>query len=267
MAEHGLEGPVIGIAYDGTGWGEDGAIWGGEIMVADWASFRRAAHLRYVPLLGGESAIRKPYRMAASYLWTCFGDDARFEPFLETIPPAEREILRRNFEASINAPPTSSCGRLFDAVSALLGVGTLAAYEGEPAIRLEAVADPSTVSSYPFELRRQERGLVADPAPALAAILEDLRNGVPLPRIAGAFHNAVAAMTVAACVAVREETGIRDVCISGGCFQNALLAARTLEGLADAGFTAYAHHRVPPNDGGLALGQAVVAWATTQPGA
>jgi hydrogenase maturation protein HypF len=262
MAEHHLDGRVIGVAYDGTGYGPDGAIWGGEILVADWASYHRAGHLRYVPLLGGESAIRKPHRMAASYLWSCFGEDPRFEPFLSSIPGAEREVLRRGFEQGVNAPPTSSCGRLFDAVSALLGVCRDAAYEGEPAVRLEAVAEP-TESTYPFGIMSQDGVLIADPAPALAALWADRRAGVALSRIAGAFHGAVADVTVAMCRTIRDETGLDRVCLSGGCFQNALLSSRTIMGLRAADFRVFAQRLVPPNDGGLALGQAVVAHART----
>ncbi len=269
MAEHGLAEPVIGVAYDGTGYGIDGAIWGGEVLVADWSAFRRAAHLRYVPLLGGESAIHKPYRMAASYLWSCFdpapGDD-RFAAFFAEIPTAEQAMLRHGFEQRINAPDTSSCGRLFDAVAALLGVCTRAAYEGEPAVRLEAVADSTVLDSYAFGIERADGALVIDPAPALAALWDDFRRGVAVGRIAAAFHGGVAAATAAVCDAVRDETGIGRVCLSGGCFQNALLTDRLVRRLKDAGFAVYTQRRVPPNDGGLALGQAVVAHARTAAG-
>ncbi|HEX9109397.1 MAG TPA: carbamoyltransferase HypF, partial [Longimicrobiales bacterium] len=199
MAEHGLTEPVIGVSYDGTGLGTDGAIWGGEILVADWGAFRRAAHLRYVPLLGGESAIRKPYRMTASYLWTLFADDPEFQPFFATIPAPELRVLERSFEQRLNAPDTSSCGRLFDAVSALLGVCTRAAYEGEPAVRLEGCADSDVEASYPFGLDRVDGMLVADPAPALQALWRDYRSGMPVGAIAAAFHNAVADVTVEIC--------------------------------------------------------------------
>ncbi|HEX9107762.1 MAG TPA: hypothetical protein VF832_11050, partial [Longimicrobiales bacterium] len=264
MAEHGLADPVIGVAYDGTGYGPDEAIWGGEVLVADWGSFRRAAHLRYVPLLGGESAIRKPYRMAASYLWSFFGDDPRFEAFVARMAQPERNTLRQTFEQRINAPDTSSCGRLFDGVSALLGVCTRAAYEGEPAVRLEAVADPATTSSYPFGIERMEGVRVIDPAPAFAALWQDSQRALPLPAIAAAFHNGIAEVTAAVCDEVRVETGIERVCLSGGCFQNALLTDRLQQRLRARGFSVYTQRIVPPNDGGLALGQAAVAHARTR---
>ena len=263
MAEHGLAEQVIGVSYDGTGLGTDGAIWGGEVLVADWGAFRRAGHLRYVPLLGGESAIRKPYRMTASYLWSLFGDEGDFQQFFSTIPAAELGLLRRSFDQRVNAPDTSSCGRLFDAVSALLGVCTRAAYEGEPAVRLEGCADPTVQSSYTFGIDRVDGVLIADPAPVLRALWQDYRAGVPIPEIAGAFHNAVADATVQLCQGIRADTGLERVCLSGGCFQNALLTERTKAGLEGTGFQVHLQRQVPPNDGGLALGQAVVAYART----
>ena len=265
MVEHGLRDPVIGVAYDGTGYGEDAAVWGGEILIADWASFRRAAHLRYVPMLGGEGAIRKPYRMAAAHLWALGAERAaEFEPFFAELPGGEREILRRQFEERWNAPLTSSCGRLFDAAAALIGIRREALYEGQPAIELEAAADPNVDRGYPFELTLDEGRWIMDPGPALAALWREGRAGVPVSEIAAAFHNTVAAFTVDACRAIRAEHGLRQVVLSGGCFQNALLTARLADGLARAGFEVFTHHAVPPNDGGIALGQAVVAYARTE---
>lgn len=267
MVEHGIREPVIGVAYDGTGYGADGAIWGGEILVADWASFHRVGHLRYVPMLGGEAAIRKPYRMAAGLVWALRPTaEPGFDRFFDAIPESETRILRRQFETGLNAPATSSCGRLFDAVSALLGLRREAQYEGQPAVELEAVADPDVETVYPFELLREGDCRVVDAGLTLDALALALRRGTPLSRIAGAFHNTVAAFTADVCRQVRDEWGLREVVLSGGCFQNALLTRRTVEALTTDGFRVLTHRDVPPNDGGLSLGQAVVAHAVTSEG-
>lgn len=265
MVEHGLREPVIGVAYDGTGYGSDGAIWGGEILLADWSSFRRVAHLRYAPMIGGEAAIKKPYRMAAGYIWSlCRASEAEFAPFVATIPVSERILLRRQLETQLNTPQTSSCGRLFDAAAALLGVRRVSAYEGQPAVELEAIADETVTELYPFDLLRERAGWIIDPAATLRAIYCEYRAGRPISTIAGIFHNTVAAFTVAACRAVREAHGVSRVALSGGCYQNALLTRRTVEGLAGAGFEAVTHRLVPPNDGGLSLGQAAIGFALTE---
>ncbi len=264
MVEHGVSERVIGVAYDGTGYGRDGAIWGGEILIADWKGLERVAHFRYAPMLGGEAAIRKPYRMAAGYIWSlCRASEAEFAPFIGALPIGERIILRRQFETQFNTPLTSSCGRLFDAAAALLGVRTEAVYEGQPAVELEALADPEADALYPFDLLRAEQGWVIDPAATLRALWCDYRAGRPIPLIAAAFHNTVVAFTVEACRAVRDKQGFNRVVLSGGCFQNALLTRRLRDRLAVEGFEVLTHRRVPPNDGGISLGQAVVAYALT----
>lgn len=264
MVEHGVSDRVIGVAYDGTGYGLDGAIWGGEVLVADWNGFQRVAHLRYAPMLGGEAAIRKPYRMAAGYIWSlCRASEAEFAPFIGTLPIGERIILRRQLEAQVNTPPTSSCGRLFDAAAALLGLRSEAEYEGQPAVELEALADPSADDLYPYDLLRADEGWVIDPAATLRALWCDYRAGRAIPVVAAAFHNTVAAFTLEACRAARDRHRLERVVLSGGCFQNALLTRRLRDGLQRAGFEVLTHRRVPPNDGGIALGQAVVAHALT----
>jgi len=260
MVEHGVEDEVIGVAYDGTGYGTDGTIWGGEILVADWAKFERVAHLECVPMLGGEAAIRKPYRMAAGYVWSvCATYESEFDSFLATIPIGERNVLRRQFLGRVNTPLSSSCGRLFDAVAALLGLRREALYEGQPAVELEAVADPTVRAEYPFEIVRRVDGWVIDPATLLEASWREYRSGRPVPYVAAAFHNSVAAFTLAVCRNVRDERGLNRVALSGGCFQNALLVRRLIDRLRDAGFEVLTHRQVPPNDGGISLGQAVVA--------
>ncbi len=264
MVEHGLEEPVIGIAYDGTGYGTDGAVWGGEVLVADWRSFDRVAHLKYAPMIGGEAAIRKPYRMAAGYVWSiCASSEFEFESYLATVPIGERIILRRQLETGLNTPLTSSCGRLFDAAAAMLGVRSEALYEGQPAVELEAVADPRVNEVYPFDIIRDGQGWIIDPAATLRALWCEFRAGRPVPHIAAAFHNTVATFTTAICMEVRDSRDLNRVVLSGGCFQSALLTRRVLDGLLEAGFEVFTHRQVPPNDGGISLGQAAVAYALT----
>jgi len=264
MAEHGVREPVIGVVYDGRGYGPDGAIWGGEVLIADWKSFQRVAHLRYAPMLGGETVIHKPYRMATGYIWSlCRACEVDFEEFLGRVPIGERILLRRQLETGLDTPPTSSCGRLFDAAAALLGVRIEAQYEGQPARQLEAVADPAVHAVYPYDILRDGEGWIIDPAATLRALWCELRAGRPVPTIAAALHNTVADFTRNVCVAIREKRGLKKVVLSGGCFQNALLTRRVLDGLSDDGFEVLTHRLVPPNDGGIALGQAVVAYART----
>jgi hydrogenase maturation protein HypF len=265
MAEHGIRDPVIGVVYDGPGYGTDGAIWGGEILVADWRSFQRAAQLRYAPLLGGKAAIQKLHRMATGYIWSlCAACEVDFAEFVGRIPIAERILLRRQFETELNTPRTSACAHLFDAAAALLGLRTEALYGGQTVLELEAVADPAVDLVYPYDILRDGEGWLIDPAATLRALWCEVRAGQPIASIAAAFHNTVADFTRNLCVAIREKYGLRKVVLSGSCFQNALLTQRLLDGLDDDGFEVLTHHLVPPNDGGISLGQAVVAYALTE---
>jgi len=265
MTEHGLHDPVLGVAYDGTGYGTDGAIWGGELLLTRWGSFERLAHLRYAPMLGGEAAIRKPYRMAAGYVWSlCASSEHEFEPFIATMPVGERILLRRQFEARLNAPATSSCGRLFDAAAALLGIRREAEYEGQAAVELEARADATVRDVYPYDILRDGDRWIVDPAATLRALWCDFRAGHDESRVAAAFHNTVAEFTRDLCRRARESTRVNRVVLSGGCFQNALLTQRLCVGLAEDSFEIFTHRLVPPNDGGLSLGQATVAHAVTR---
>jgi hydrogenase maturation protein HypF len=261
IAEHGLQGEVIGVAADGTGYGLDGAVWGCEVMVANLRDFRRLAHLEYMPLPGGEQAVRQPWRMAAVYLSQAYG-----ESFVDLDIPFSRKLDRVRWRAisqmigrSINSPLTSSLGRLFDAVAALLGVRGEALYEGQAAIELEVKAGPDA-HPYPFALIEGEP-LRLDVAPTIRAIVEEIKAGVPVSRIAGRFHRTVAEMLTAACLRVREATGLNRVALSGGVFQNRLLLEQLVSGLQEMGMTVYLNRHVPPNDGGLSFGQAAVAAA------
>jgi len=261
MAENGLKGeqPVIGVAFDGTGYGTDGAIWGGEFLIADYRSFRRAAHLKYVPLPGGDAAIRRPYRTALAHLWAAGIPWDEDLPPVAACPPAERAILARQLERGLNVVPTSSIGRLFDAVSALAGVRQVINYEAQAAIELEMTVDERITDAYDFALQNTEGILLIDPTPAVQAVVADSRAGLPASHIASKFHNSVAQMVRDVCLRLREETGPTEVVLSGGVFQNITLLDRTLPLLREAGFVVYTHRLVPPNDAGISLGQAVVA--------
>ncbi|MFF3414614.1 carbamoyltransferase HypF [Streptomyces sp. NPDC002698] len=274
MAEHGLDGsePVIGVAFDGTGYGDDGAVWGGEVLLADYDGYRRFAHLGYVPLPGGDAAVRNPYRMALSHLRAA-GLPWRDElPCAAAATPEERRLLERQLERGFNCVPTSSMGRLFDAVSSLAGVCHRVEYEAQAAMELEnaaladlagPLADDERNDAYRFMLRavRQDPGapLIADPAPVLAAAVADIGAGVTAGPVARRFHRAVTGLVLEVCTVARERTGIGTVALSGGVFCNALLTEGCGAVLERDGFTVLRHHRVPPNDGGLALGQLVVA--------
>ena len=258
MAENGLalEEEVIGLSLDGTGYGTDSRIWGGEILVGGYRSFERAAHLKYVRLPGGAAAIKRPYRMALSYLL-----DAEIEgpaTFYETIGSAEREIVERQVRQGLNSPWTSSLGRLFDGVSALTGVRGIVTYEGQAAIELEMLA-AEVDEAYHWPLPTEGSPLVLDPAPVVRAVVSDLKAGVDRPLIAARFHGAVAEVLFQVCRKVRQRTGLHKVALSGGVFQNRYLLTRVLRRLRREGFEPLLHHQVPANDGGLALGQAAVA--------
>jgi hydrogenase maturation protein HypF len=256
LADNGEPGPVIGVALDGLGFGTDGTIWGGEFLVADLAGFDRAGHLEPVPLPGGTTAIRQPWRMAAAYL------DAAYDGS----PPAVLDVIRRNetgwadvvaiARAGLNSPLTSSAGRLFDAVSALLGVRDTINYEGQAAIELEQLADPAVTDAYPA--RVGGRPVVVHGTDLIRGAADDLLAGVPAPVIAARFHNGLKEAVVRACMEIRVG-GPDTVALSGGVFQNVLLLEATVAGLERHGFRVLTHARVPTNDGGISLGQVAVA--------
>jgi hydrogenase maturation protein HypF len=292
MAENGLEGRVIGVAFDGTGYGTDGQIWGGEFLIADLAGFERLAHLRYVPLAGGDAAIRQPWRSALSYLEDALGpaSPGRDLPFFESVPRKHVEIVRTMLARGINTVQTSSCGRLFDAVASLMGLRHEVNFEGQAAIELETIASEGVEDSYPFAILPGEPWQI-DLRPAIRAIVADLtgcgenagqaRRPVPLAqnhghegadlafteqarsrdagRIAAKFHNTLAAVIAAVCERARKQEALNRVCLSGGTFQNMKLLGRAVALLGRAGFEVFLQEQVPPNDGGIALGQAAIA--------
>ncbi len=273
MAEHGLAGPVIGLALDGTGYGTDGRIWGGEVLISRLDSFERFAHLESVPMPGGEAAIREPWRMALGHL-QAGGFDIESPETLELVgvKPQDAHVLARMIERGINTPLTSSLGRLFDAVAAVvLGRGVVA-YEAQAAIELEGVGvdepfdGPAALDSgYPLELLGGDwtsRGPVRiSAAPLWRELLGDLRSGTNKPRIAARFHAGVAAAFVRAAVLARSATGIGQVALSGGCLHNRRLTRLLRAGLEAEGFQVFRHVQVSPGDGGLSYGQAVVGAA------
>ena len=259
MAEHGVpDGErVIGCAFDGTGYGPDDAIWGGEVLVASYGGFERPHHLRYVPLPGGDAAIRKPYRAALAHLWAA---GVEWTPDLAPVrvaPPAERAVLQRQLERGVHCIPTSSMGRLFDAVSSLLDLRHTVSYEAQAAIELETVADVDATAASDYRFPSEDREI--DAAPVLRALIDDLRAGRPVGAVAAKFHLAVARLIVDVAVNLQQLTGIDRVALSGGVFQNVLLVRLARSELAARGFRVLSHRIVPPNDGGLALGQIAVA--------
>ncbi len=260
LAEHGRTDTVIGIAFDGTGFGSDGAIWGGEAMIADHAGFRRFAHLKYVPLPGGDAAVQRPYRMALAHLRAAALPWDEDLPPVTFCPPDERRVLDRQLATGFGCVPTSSMGRLFDAVSALAGVRQLADYEAQAAIELEGLSrDALPRRGYRFAVEPDGEDLVADPAPVLAAIVDDVRSGLDTGSVGAGFHAAVVELAVDLAVRARREVGLDTVAVSGGVFQNAILLSGVCGGLRHEGFEVLRHRRVPPNDGGISLGQLLAA--------
>lgn len=271
LAENGSEGPVIGVAFDGLGWGGDGTLWGGEFLIADRAGYQRAAHLAQVPLPGGAMAIRQPWRMAAAHLEAAFGGR----------PPAGLAVAARQGRrwndvlqaaaAGLNSPLTSSAGRLFDAVAALLGVRDTVSYEGQAAIELERLVDLRETGTYPASVTTPDGSSSAEGGGALQvqggdivrAAVADLAAGTGIGVIAARFHNAMTGVVTDVCSRLRDDRGLSTVALSGGVFQNVVLLERCVRSLRSAGFQVLTHSAVPPNDGGISLGQAVVAGART----
>jgi hydrogenase maturation protein HypF len=255
MAENGVDEPVIGFAFDGTGYGDDGAIWGGEILVGGFDRFERAGHLGYVPLPGGDAAIRRPYRTALAHLWATGAPWDETLPAVAACPPEERRVLQRQLERAINTIPTSSAGRLFDAVASLAGVRHTVSYEAQAAMELEAL-EGGDGGRYPLAMA--EDGTI-DPGPLIRAVAADVTAGVGQATVSGRFHESMAQLLVESARRIRNRTGLDTVALSGGVFQNVRLLGRASELLRDSGFRVLTHRLVPSNDGGLALGQVAAA--------
>ena len=264
MADNGLDGsqPVIGVVFDGTGYGDDGAIWGGEFLVADYSRYERKNHLSNFPLPGGDAAIKRPARTALALLWSLGLE------WSESLPPSrdlcyeERMALRLQLERNLNTVRTSSMGRLFDAVAALAGVRQEVNYEAQAAIEFESALDKTESGAYQFEVQNN----TVDTRPVVAALLADIHTGASIPALSARFHNGVSNMVRQVCQQIRHETGLTEIVLSGGVWQNMALLKRTTQGLLTDGFVVYLHRLVPTNDGGISLGQALVGAARSSSG-
>jgi hydrogenase maturation protein HypF len=273
LAENGVEGPALGVIWDGTGYGLDGTIWGGEFLRGDAAGFERVAHLRPFRLPGGEAAVKEPRRVALALLWELYGETAlawdEVAP-IRAFNPTERRLLAQMLARGLNSPVTTSAGRLFDGIAALIGLYQQVSFEGQAAMALEYAADVDVADAYPMHLDRrpptadsrdisgeEQSTIVLDWQPLVESVLEDLRREVKPGLISARFHNSL----VEAMVAVAENVGEPQVALSGGCFQNRLLTERAVRRLGQAGFEVLLHRQVPPNDGGISLGQVMVAAA------
>ncbi len=260
MGENGLDGaePVLGFSFDGTGYGLDGAIWGGEVMVADYHSFERVSHLKYVPLVGGDVAVKRPYRLALAHLSAADIPWDEDLPSVQACPHIERDIIQRQLDIHLNSVPTSSMGRLFDAVASLIGICQTVTYEAQAAIELEAAVDDTgsinAQDAYNFAIEAD----TFDAVPIMRAIVNDLRAGLAREVIAAKFHCAVANLILQLSLNYRETHGLNIVALSGGVFQNATLLQAATQMLKSKEFIVLTHRQVPPNDGGLALGQLLI---------
>jgi hydrogenase maturation protein HypF len=262
MAENHADGPVIGLSFDGTGLGLDGTIWGGEVLVADYHSFTRAAHLAPVPMPGSAAAIREPWRMAISHLSAAFGEElgSLQLPFLRSMDQKRVDILLAMMGKQINSPLTSSLGRLFDAVAAIIGLRGQVAFEGQAAMELEMILDGNESGSYDFSWEGDGPCRIAT-TPIIQAVVRDVEKGVSPSAISARFHNTLILLFDQLCRHLRTTTGIDRIALSGGVFQNNRLLIGLTTALEKSGFDLLTHHLVPTNDGGLSLGQAVVAAA------
>ncbi|MCD4785594.1 MAG: carbamoyltransferase HypF [Candidatus Eremiobacteraeota bacterium] len=268
MADNEIDGDVIGVALDGVGYGSDGKLWGCEFMIANRESFTRRIRLKYMKLAGAEKAIKEPWRSAFAYLYDIYGDDI-FDlnlHFLSKVDKLKVEFIRKMIDKGIGCPEISSAGRLFDAVSALIGIRSVCNFEGQAAIEMEMMADEDETGEYEVDFYHENtkdakvnKNFVIDPAPIFSGIIDDLKNNVSQLKIAGRFHNTMARVILLGAEIISKETGIKRVALSGGVFQNMILLKKSLYLLEDEGFDTYIHKRVPTNDGGISLGQAVIA--------
>ena len=265
MADNKIESPVIGVALDGTGYGSDGRIWGGEFLVADNKGFKRLGHLEYLPLPGGVAAIKRPYRTAIGYLLKLLGGESLSPKlsFLKQIDSVEIELIKRQLKTGLNSPLNSSMGRLFDAVSALIGIRGEIDYEGQAAVELEMAAydsiDKVGDKGYPYSIIESDGVNTVRLKELFSAIVEDLYQGVSKATVSARFHDTIAHMIFDICRLIARNTGINQVALSGGVFQNRLLSRKVIPLLESAGFSVLVHKQVPCNDGGISLGQAVIA--------
>jgi len=261
MADNGLDDRrVIGLSFDGTGYGTDGAIWGGEVLLASYADFERFAHLEYLPLPGGDSAIRHPWKIAVAYAHA-LGIEIGDLPFLKNVDPQAVKIIWQQVDRKLNTVQTSSMGRLFDAVASLIGIRNDVTYEAQAAIEMEVLSKPfvSMVKSYPYFIEESKGGLNIQLKGLLSSVVRSLHSNESAEMIGARFHKTIADMAVGVCKYARIKTDLNEVALSGGVWQNQILLNLVRDGLEREGFVFYFHKQVPTNDGGLALGQAVIA--------
>ncbi len=259
MIENGYMGKAIGVSFDGTGYGIDGKIWGGEFLLGDFKNFERRGHLSYVPLSGGEETIRKPYRMALCYLLSISDNLPSYLPenFLRVLEDKEINALKSMIENDFNTVMTSSSGRLFDAVSAVLGIRQINSYEAQSAMELEMIADENEMGHYPIEVIDN---LIFDQLSIFNSVLEDIKKRVEREKISARFHNTIAQIILKGCKVLRDSDGVNTVALSGGVFQNLYLFKKVINILKGRGFSVLYHKKVPTNDGGISLGQAIIAF-------
>jgi hydrogenase maturation protein HypF len=263
LADNRFEEKVIGVAFDGTGYGSDGHIWGGEFLIADCRDFQRVGQLEYQPLPGGALAIKRPYRIALGYLVKLMGDAAFDQKLdsLNSVDGQEIELVKKQVVAGINSPLTSSMGRLFDSVSALTGICSVIDYEAQAAIEMEMKAynSPEEQGAYPFSIVSRDGYHTVMLREIMSGVVHDIITGIPASVIAMRFHNTIARLALEVCLKIKRQSGLDTVALSGGCFQNRLLLVKTLHLLSSADFKVLIHRQVPANDGGISLGQAVIA--------
>jgi hydrogenase maturation protein HypF len=264
MAENQVSGDVIGLAMDGTGYGLDGNAWGGEFLVANETEFKRRGHLQYFVLPGGQKAIHEPWRIAASLLALAYGQSwPDITAQLDILPPGfNSKVLNKIIENKINSPLTSGLGRLFDGVAAIIGLRKTVSFEGQAAMELEGLSDQKAGDPFPFEISvDQENCFILDISSTIRVIVNNLLAGKSKKGISSSFHRTLVMAFAAMCERIREKTGINSISLSGGCFQNKILLEDSITQLENVGFVVYHHKQIPTNDGGIALGQAVIAGA------
>ncbi|MDY3362162.1 MAG: carbamoyltransferase HypF, partial [Clostridium celatum] len=258
MAENNINEKVIGVAYDGTGYGDDGNIWGGEFLICNLQEYKRVGHLNYFSLPGGESAIKEPWKIALSKLYKTYSEEI-YDYLPEELNNKKTKFILTMIKNNINCPLTSSMGRLFDSIAALLGFNRRVTFEGEAAIFLENISDKTKVESYKYEINKINEKYIIDTDNIIKGIINDIKSNVGKEVIAIKFHNSIINCTVEMCKKIREESNINAVALSGGVFQNIILFEGIYNGLISEGFEVFTHKKIPCNDSGISFGQLMVA--------
>ncbi|MCK5509667.1 MAG: carbamoyltransferase HypF, partial [Desulfobacterales bacterium] len=262
MAENKLDGTILGLSFDGTGYGTDGCIWGGEILIVEPGRFKRAASLSYIPMPGSAAAIKEPWRMAISYLYRVFGEEfLNLDlPLLKEIEEKKIKFIIKMISKKINSPLTSSLGRLFDGIAAIIGIKNHVSFEGQVAMDLEMLADDNRDATYDYEWLSGNTYKVLT-EPIVCGVVKDMEAGIHPSRISSKFHMTLIKLFSELCAVIRKESGLNRIVLSGGVFQNSILLTGLIESLKEKNFKVFTHTKVPANDGGISLGQAMVAAA------